>query len=636
MLAWLLSQVVKLALSRSREFLADAGSVELTKNPDAMISALRKIENRGELPGATSAVMELCIDNPREGFADLFATHPSVDSRVKALVKYAGGHDPGPLALPSDTDDGAGGAGRNRAIHRSTAAASPRTARGAMPRAPAGLPAGAGAGPHDGSATRDRHRQDSAFTAVGLTNSPRFCRCSRPRQVEFSLVSAMFAPKAGISGQCRIAPAIGGAIARKGHSMAKPAVIVVGADKGGVGKTTVSRTLARLFQRQQRADPRVRHRIAARHAEALPPGHHRDRRHDDHLGPDEDLRYAEAAIPSVTVIDVRAGLLSPALASLRDIGFLDAAKSGQITFAVFHILGPSIASLDEIAETADFMHGAKYFLVKNFINNTSFFEWDQATYNSYFHRIKDATELTIPKLNEMAYEQVEVSSVPFLKFVANKGPHDEAANYSFVLRGYVRHWLANVWSEFDRIKLTDIVGTDKPAPATAAKNNRSRRGLGWIRRRIRLILRVMRRTPVYIICSPRPLVGKTLVARLLSEFLLLKHGTVDRLRHQSERAVAAGLPAELTETADVNDTFGKMQLMDRLIVNDGVAKVIDLGYHAFDEFFKMTDEIGFVKEAARRGVAPVILFVADTDRASARGYQMLQQQIPAMRWCDRQ
>jgi len=104
-LAWLLSQLVKLALSRSRELLADAGSVELTKNPDAMISALRKIENRGELPGATSAVMELCVDNPREGFADLFATHPSVDSRVLALVKYAGGHDPGPLALPSDAPD---------------------------------------------------------------------------------------------------------------------------------------------------------------------------------------------------------------------------------------------------------------------------------------------------------------------------------------------------------------------------------------------------------------------------------------------------------------------------------------------------------------------------------------------------
>lgn len=127
--AWLLSQVVKLALSRSREFLADAGSVELTKNPDAMISALRKIENRGELPGATSAVMELCVDNPREGFADLFATHPSVQSRVDALVKFAGGRDPGPL--PDFTDE--------------TDQPDPQNAPPALPQGPwsdAGSPAG--------------------------------------------------------------------------------------------------------------------------------------------------------------------------------------------------------------------------------------------------------------------------------------------------------------------------------------------------------------------------------------------------------------------------------------------------------------------------------------------------------------
>jgi heat shock protein HtpX len=101
--AYALSFLIRLALSRSREFLADAGSVELTKNPDAMISALRKIEGRGELQGATSAVMEMCIDNPREGFGELFDTHPSVDRRIAALIKFAGGHDPGPLALPAET-----------------------------------------------------------------------------------------------------------------------------------------------------------------------------------------------------------------------------------------------------------------------------------------------------------------------------------------------------------------------------------------------------------------------------------------------------------------------------------------------------------------------------------------------------
>src|SRR6202165_3926219 len=139
----------------------------------------------------------------------------------------------------------------------------------------------------------------------------------------------------------------------------------------------------------------------------------------------------------------------------------------------------------------------------------------------------------------------------------------------------------------------------------------------------------MRTTPVYIICSPRPLVGKTLIARLLSEFLLLKDGDVVAFDiNLKEPSLLEYLP-RITETAEVEDTFGKMALMDRLIVNDGIAKVIDLGFHAFDEFFKMSDEIGFMKEAARRGVSPVILFVADTDRVSARGYPMLQQQIPA-------
>ncbi|MFZ0766367.1 hypothetical protein [Bradyrhizobium sp.] len=138
----------------------------------------------------------------------------------------------------------------------------------------------------------------------------------------------------------------------------------------------------------------------------------------------------------------------------------------------------------------------------------------------------------------------------------------------------------------------------------------------------------MRQTPVYIICSPRPLVGKTLIARLLSEFLLLKNGTVTAFDvNLKEPSLLEYLP-KITETAEVDDTFGKMALMDRLIIPDGVAKVIDLGFHAFDKFFEMTEEIGFMKEAVRRDVAPVILFVGDTDRVSARSYPVLQRQIP--------
>jgi heat shock protein HtpX len=104
---WVLSIVIRFALSRQREYLADAGSVELTKNPDAMISALRKIEGRGEIPGANSAVMEMCIDNPREGFSNIFDTHPPVEKRIEALVKFAGGHDPGPLEIAPPEERGA-------------------------------------------------------------------------------------------------------------------------------------------------------------------------------------------------------------------------------------------------------------------------------------------------------------------------------------------------------------------------------------------------------------------------------------------------------------------------------------------------------------------------------------------------
>jgi heat shock protein HtpX len=117
-IAWFLSLVIRFALSRSREYLADAGSVELTKNPDAMISALRKIEGRAEMPAVPSGIMEMCIENQKNGVADLFSTHPSVDARVAKLVQVAGGHDSGPIDLPQpssapvvsasndDSDDG--------------------------------------------------------------------------------------------------------------------------------------------------------------------------------------------------------------------------------------------------------------------------------------------------------------------------------------------------------------------------------------------------------------------------------------------------------------------------------------------------------------------------------------------------
>jgi hypothetical protein len=234
----------------------------------------------------------------------------------------------------------------------------------------------------------------------------------------------------------------------------------VGADTGGVGKTTVARALLDYF---------IAHNVPVRAFDTEAPKGTLKRFHPEFTDVVDITSTADqmkvfdtlsSAEEQITVIDVRAGLLSPTLRALRDIGLLDAAKKSQLTFAVFHILGPSIASLDEIGETAGFMTDGGYFLVKNFINNTTFFEWDPTTYNSYFKSVKDAQEITIPKLNEMACEQVELAAVPYVSFVANKGPNAQPAAYSFVLRGYVRHWLGNVWAEFDRVKLIDFLAAD--------------------------------------------------------------------------------------------------------------------------------------------------------------------------------
>lgn len=241
----------------------------------------------------------------------------------------------------------------------------------------------------------------------------------------------------------------------------KPALIVVGADKGGVGKTTTSRLL--LDYLASRSTP-------ARAFDTELPRGTLKRFHDDitdvvDLTETSDqmriLDTLQDAAQTVSVIDVRAGRLGPTLRTLRDIGFLDAAREGEFTFCLFHVLGPSISSLDEMATTAPYVADAHYFLVKNHINDTTFFEWDPATYLSFFQDVKSSGEISIPKLDEHAYEQVELTGVPFSLFAANKGSNNQPASHSFVLRGYVRTWMRQAEAELDRIRLMDILAARK-------------------------------------------------------------------------------------------------------------------------------------------------------------------------------
>lgn len=81
------ASLAQMALSRNREYLADASSVKLTRNPQGLISALRKIENSQPMKVADRSSAGLYIENPfhNHGLTHLFDTHPPTADRIKRL-----------------------------------------------------------------------------------------------------------------------------------------------------------------------------------------------------------------------------------------------------------------------------------------------------------------------------------------------------------------------------------------------------------------------------------------------------------------------------------------------------------------------------------------------------------------------
>jgi hypothetical protein len=249
----------------------------------------------------------------------------------------------------------------------------------------------------------------------------------------------------------------------KGIKM-KPTLILVGADKGGVGKTTASRALLDYFARKNiltRAfdteNPRGSlNRFYPANTEVIDLGNvaHQMR----------VLDTMEGSTVPVTIVDLKAGNLSYSLDLFERIGVLDAARNGLFTLGLFHVVGPSIASLDEIGEIAKYLNGLQYVVARNAINETNFFEWDETTYRKYFSQIARTQEISIPKLNEMAYEQVDVAGVTFKDFIDNRAADGSQGKFSFVLRGYVKKWCAEIDEEFAHVKmLQDIISGGRQA-----------------------------------------------------------------------------------------------------------------------------------------------------------------------------
>ena len=254
----------------------------------------------------------------------------------------------------------------------------------------------------------------------------------------------------------------------------KPTLIMVGADKGGVGKTTVARALMDFLARRN---------VLARAFDTETPRGTLHRFYpaattiidiEEVADQMKVLDTLETAAEKVTIIDFKAGALSRTLDLFERIGVFEVARANQFDIGMFHVVGPAVASLDELQEVNRYVDGIDYIVTRNFINETNFFEWDEATYKKYFANLNNAHELEVPKLNEMAYEAVDLAGVTFSDFVANKMASGEKADFSFTLRGYVRKWLSELDEEMEKLALIQkILSNSRGGGAAAADKDKT-------------------------------------------------------------------------------------------------------------------------------------------------------------------
>lgn len=229
----------------------------------------------------------------------------------------------------------------------------------------------------------------------------------------------------------------------------KPLIMIVGADKGGVGKTTITKVLLDYLQSlnipykgwdtENESDIGVLHRFFPQTTEVV----------DLAVSAGQMKVLDTLSTDRITVVDAKAGLLTPTLKMLADTGLLNMVQTGTINLAVVHVIGPTFTSLREIDTTSSIIGGASHFLVKNHINKSTFFEWDPAVYGKSFADIKNGL-IEIKNLDQLAAEHVEQSGLPFSEF-------GKAPNQSLILRGYVNHWMKGNFEQFNKANLKELV-----------------------------------------------------------------------------------------------------------------------------------------------------------------------------------
>lgn len=211
--------------------------------------------------------------------------------------------------------------------------------------------------------------------------------------------------------------------------MGHPLLVIVGADKGGVGKTTISRVLMDYFAAQG---------MDARAFDTQTPNGVLKRFHPaktemvDITTLDGKMKvFDNLNAAAVTVLDLAAGLLSPTIATLRDTGFVDMVKEGLANIIVLHVVGSSVASLEEVKTITAAVDGLKLFVVSNPVSDTP----------TPRAALGDAIVVDIPKLNDGTFQAIDASSLPFTGFCADtKSP---------IMKGYTVRWLATCFKALE-------------------------------------------------------------------------------------------------------------------------------------------------------------------------------------------
>jgi hypothetical protein len=136
------------------------------------------------------------------------------------------------------------------------------------------------------------------------------------------------------------------------------------------------------------------------------------------------------------------------------------------------------------------------------------------------------------------------------------------------------------------------------------------------------------RSAVYVVCSPRPRVGRTLLARLLIDFQIANSREVEAFDLNDDTELARFFPNHVS-SATVRGIKGQMALFDRLIAEDGAVRIVDVGNPTLPEFLDVLANTGFVEEARRRSIAPVLMFVTASGHVLASAYEELCARFPA-------